>query len=104
ITTAATNELRTVPGVADVGAHLGRALQSDQVVNVNSGEMWVSLTGSANYDSTVNAVRRTINGYPGLRADVLTYQTDRVRAAEADNNTGPLTVRVYGPDLDGLTG
>ena len=101
ITTAATKELRGIPGVADVGAHLGRALQSDQVVNVNSGELWVSLAGSADYDSTVNAVRRTVDGYPGMRADVLTYQTDRVRAAEA-GGSGPLTVRVYGQDLDVL--
>jgi Cu/Ag efflux pump CusA len=32
---------------------------------------------------------------------VLTYQTDRVKAAQA-GNTSPLTVRVYGPDLDTL--
>jgi Cu/Ag efflux pump CusA len=36
ITALATRELRAIPGVRDVGAHVGRAITSDQVVNVNS--------------------------------------------------------------------
>jgi Cu/Ag efflux pump CusA len=33
ITALATRELRAIPGVRDVGAHVGRAITSDQVVN-----------------------------------------------------------------------
>ena len=36
ITALATRELRAIPGVRDVGAHVGRVITSDQVVNVNS--------------------------------------------------------------------
>jgi Cu/Ag efflux pump CusA len=39
ITERVTRELRSIPGVRDVGAHVGRAITSDQVVNVNSGEL-----------------------------------------------------------------
>jgi CzcA family heavy metal efflux pump len=102
ITTAATQDLRAVPGVRDVGAHIGRAIAADQIVNVNSAELWVDLTESADYDGTVAAVQRTIKAYPGLRSDVVTYQKDRVDAARA--TTDAVTVRVYGTDLDTLRG
>jgi hypothetical protein len=29
--------------VRDVGAHVGRAIFGDQIVNVNSAELWVSI-------------------------------------------------------------
>ena len=45
IVAAAGNEVRALPGVARVGAHVGRAVASDQLVNVNSAEMWVTLDG-----------------------------------------------------------
>ena len=84
ITGAAAAELRAVSGVAEVGSHVGRALMADQSGNVNSGEMWVSLADSADYQATVADIKRVVNGYPGLRSEVLTYTEDRVRAA----NTG----------------
>lgn len=101
LTTAASRQLRAVPGVQDVGAHVGRALTADQVVDVNSAEIWVRLTGTADYRATTDAVRRVATGYPGVRGDVATYQTDQVNAAAADP-IGPLTVRVYGTDLNQL--
>jgi Cu/Ag efflux pump CusA len=101
ITTAATKELSTVPGVRHVSAHLGRAVGSDQVVNVNSGEIWVNLAGAADYDKTVAATQRVLDGYPGLRSDLVTYPQDRVSAALA-SSSGVLAVRVYGADLEVL--
>src|SRR5204862_8310133 len=43
ITARATRELRALPGVRDVGGHVGRAETGDQVVNVNAGEIWVRI-------------------------------------------------------------
>ena len=54
ITDAAAAELRGISGVGEVGSHLGRAVMADQSGNVNSGEMWVSLADSADYQATVN--------------------------------------------------
>ena len=51
ITTTVTAELRAIPGVRDVGAHTGRALASDQIVNINSGEVWLGIDPAADYDS-----------------------------------------------------
>jgi Cu/Ag efflux pump CusA len=100
ITGAASAELRHVSGVRDVGAHVGRALGSDEVVDVNAGEMWVSLNDSADYDGTLAAVRRVLHGYPGLASTIESYTQDRVDAVNADAGTGSdLAVRVYGTDL-----
>ncbi len=101
ITEAAGRQLRTVPGVATVGAHVGRALTSDQVSDVDSAELWVTLAGAANYDRTLNAVRRVADSYPGIRHQVLTYPRDRVQAA-ANGTQDDLVVRVYGDDLSTL--
>ncbi len=39
---------------------------ADQVVNVNSSELWVSIDPAANYDATVAAIQKVVDGYPGL--------------------------------------
>jgi Cu/Ag efflux pump CusA len=101
ITKKLSQELRSVRGVRQVGAHVGRAVTGDQVVNVNSGELWVSLADSASHDATAAAVRRVLDGYPGVRSDLLSYPEERVRAAQARTKSG-LVVRVYGQDLDVL--
>jgi Cu/Ag efflux pump CusA len=94
----ASQELRSIPGVRNVGSHVGRAETGDQVVGINSGEIWVSLDPAANYDATVTAVREVIVGYPGLFRTVQTYQPKRTEEAllGADHD---LVVRIYGHDL-----
>jgi CzcA family heavy metal efflux pump len=117
ITTQAGRELRTIPGVRDVGAHVGRAVMSDRIVGMNAGTLWVSLESGVDYDATLRTIRETLAGYPGLREDVLTYSRERLRAigalqdgvfdvARDDDGvevlTGgnrPLVVRLYGKDL-----
>jgi CzcA family heavy metal efflux pump len=101
ITALATRDLQSVPGVLSVGAHAGRALMADQPVNVNSAELWVTLTSSANYANTVDAVREAVSRYPGMREHVSTYPADRVAAVQGGPQD-PLIVRVYGNDLTEL--
>lgn len=101
VTASAVRELGTVRGVRDVGAQLGRAVTSDQVVNVDSGQVWVTLADWADYDSTVRAVERVLRGYPGMRSSLVTYPQDRVRTVE-EGTSDALVVRVYGVDLDVL--
>ncbi len=98
ITARAAGDLRAVPGVRSVGSHVGRALMADQPVNVNSAELWVSLSAQANYAATVAAVKAVIGRYPGMRSDVSTYPADRVAAARTGAHD-PLVVRVYGHDF-----
>ena len=94
-------ELRAIPGVENVGAHVGRAIFGDQVVNVNSSELWASVDPSANYDATVTAIEQVVNGYPGFQSEVQTYLEERTSnvVTQPDN---AVVVRLYGDKLDVL--
>jgi Cu/Ag efflux pump CusA len=86
-----------LPGVRNVSAHVGRAVHSDQVVNVNSGEMWLSLDPSADHEATVDSVERVLANYPGLSHDVLTYPEDRITDV-LQGTDEDVVVRIYGPE------
>ena len=97
IVSRASSELRTIPGVQNVGAHVGRAVTGDQVVGINSAEMWVSIDPSADYDATVAAIQETVNGYPGLDREVRTYMQDSLNRLQPSAG-GAYTLRLYGDD------
>ncbi len=103
ITSRAAAELRTVPGVQNVGAHVGRALASDEVTNVNSGQLWVALSPDADHDATTATIRDIAAGYPGIDDRVVTYSQDR-EAAHGLGAAAPdeVVVRVFGQELDVL--
>lgn len=98
ITTQVAGELKSIPGVRNVGYHVGRAITGDQVVTISSGELWVSLDPAANYTETVAAVRSVISGYPGLLHELQTYQPSRVGEILTSTNED-VVVRVYGDDF-----
>jgi Cu/Ag efflux pump CusA len=99
ITRLASRELRSIPGVRNVSAHVGRAVLSDKVTSINSGELWVSIDRTADYDATVAAVKQVVAGYPGLSREVLTYLQAKVRK-ELTGTGESLVVRVYGEDMN----
>jgi len=94
-------ELRSVPGVRNVGAHVGRAIMADQVVGINSSELWLSIDPMADHAKTVAAVEEIVHGYPGFDGDVLTYLNSRFDEVLAGVNE-PIVVRLYGQELDVL--
>ena len=73
ISVMACRELRTIPGVRNCGSHIGQADFSDEVVNVDFGENWVSVDPEADYEETLASIQGVVDGYPGLFRDVLTY-------------------------------
>jgi Cu/Ag efflux pump CusA len=115
IATDATRKLRAIPGVRDVGAHVGRAVTGDQVVDVNSSELWVNVDSGADYDATVAAVRRAVAGLTGVERSVVPYSQQSIRNIgtlisggqagkdgalnELTGTRKPLVVRVFGDDL-----
>ena len=101
ITVAASRELRALPGVSSVGAHVGRAISSDQLVDVNSAEIWVTLDGAADYDRSKAAIAAAVHGYSGVRTHLVDYPITRI-AQVASGQADDLVVRVYGPDLNVL--
>jgi Cu/Ag efflux pump CusA len=96
ITARVSRELRALPGVRGVSAHVGRAVSGDQVVGINSSQIWVGLEPRANYAKTVAAIRETLEGYPGVQSNVQTYVRDKVSAA-LTGESNSIVVRVYGP-------
>jgi Cu/Ag efflux pump CusA len=96
-----TTELAGVSGVRDVNGHVGRAISSDRVVDVHSGEIWVSLEPSADYDQTVESVENVVDGYPGVDHEVETYIEDRLQEVETASDEA-VVVRIYGQDMEQL--
>jgi CzcA family heavy metal efflux pump len=101
ITQAASAELRTLPGVSNVGVHVGRAINSDEQLGVNSGELWVSIRPNADYATTVASIQRVVAGYPGFDHRVFTYPEQQVGQVQTGTR-GDVTVRVFGLDMDML--
>jgi Cu/Ag efflux pump CusA len=97
ITTQAVEEIRAVPGVADVGAHVGRAIQSDQIVNVNSAEVWVGIDEGADYEDAIDSIESVAQGLPDVSSEVSTYSEQRV--SDVLGTSGDeVVVRIYGQD------
>jgi CzcA family heavy metal efflux pump len=101
LTAEATEELRAIPGIRNVASHTGRAITGDQVVDVNSSELWVSIDPQADYGATVAAVRKVMAGFPGQDRDVHSYMQARVKEVKSGADD-PVVVRVYGQEQDVL--
>jgi Cu/Ag efflux pump CusA len=104
ITGRAAAELRSVPGVEAAGTHVGRAVGGDVVADVDVSEIWLTIGDDADYSETLEAVRSTVDGYPGLRNQVRTYGQAQLDAAGSStaSSSDELVVRVYGQDFDTL--
>ena len=118
IATQVSRELRSITGVANVGANVGRAVTGDRIVDVNSADVLVSIDSDADYEATLAEIEDAIAQVPGARSDLVTYSEQKIRDVGAlregqnqvtgdglDVLTGserPLVVRVYGQNLDVL--
>ncbi|MDX1414251.1 MAG: efflux RND transporter permease subunit [Candidatus Promineifilaceae bacterium] len=95
----AMDEIRQVPGVDNIGSHVGRAITGDAVVGINSGEIWVSIAPNADYDATIAAVEEITSGYPGIARQVQTYQPEQIHDVTTESSAD-IVVRLYGHELD----
>ncbi len=101
IVAQASGELQAIPGVQNIGSHVGRAITGDSVVNINSADLWINIDPEADYAATVATIQEVVDGYPGLERQLQTYQPELLGQAL----TGPdndVVVRVYGHDLEVL--
>ena len=118
IATQVSRELRALPGVDNVAAQVGRAINGDQLVDVNSAKLMVSIDPDADYGVTMASIEDAVANVDGARSDVITYTEQKIRDVgalrEGDNpvtgdglnvltgSARPLVVRVFGQELDGL--
>jgi CzcA family heavy metal efflux pump len=94
-------DLRDIPGVRNCGSHIGQAFLAEEVVGVNFGENWISVSPKVDYDKTLAAVQKTVDSYPGLYSDVQTYMRERIKETLTGTSES-VVVRIFGPDLDVL--
>ena len=118
LVTELTASLEAVQGVDGVVGHVGRAIGGDRVTNVNSASVWVRIDDDADHATTVGSIKEAAADLPDVKREVSTYSGQRIRDVggllRGDNKatgsglallTGtaePLTVRLYGEDLDEL--
>ncbi|MDX6533114.1 MAG: hypothetical protein QOF68_858, partial [Gaiellales bacterium] len=101
ITERASRDFRAIPGVRGFGAHIGRAVQGEEVNGINFAEDWISLSPDADYGKTLERVNETVNSYPGLFRERTTYLNERIDEVLAGSSEA-ITVRIFGPDLNVL--
>jgi len=98
VTVLASVELRSIPGVRNFGAHIGRALVADEPVGIDFTENWVSVDPKVDYDKTLAAIQETVDGYPGIYRDVQTYLRERIKEVLTGASES-IVVRIFGPEL-----
>ncbi len=101
ITIQASKELRSIPGVRNFGSHIGRAEVADEVYGPNFTELWISIDPSVDYGQTLGKIQEAIDGYPGLKRDVLTFLRERIKEVLTGASSS-IVVRIFGPDLASL--
>jgi len=101
LTVLASRELRSIPGVRNFGAHIGRAMVADEVVGIDFTENWISLDPKVDYNKTLAAIQETVDGYPGIYRDVQTYLRERIKEVLTGSGES-IVVRIFGPELEGL--
>lgn len=102
ITKEAIGKIRTITGVNNAAAHIGRAVMSDKSANVHSGEIWLSIDDEADYDKTSSSIQQVLSEYPQINSDLMTYRQQSLK--KAYSGTDHLyAVRVYGENQDIIT-
>jgi Cu/Ag efflux pump CusA len=95
LTQSVVDAMAGVDGVRTVAAHIGRAITSDEIGNVNSAEVWVRLDLGANWNDAVNEIENAIPDTAGLVANVTTHSGQRIRDL-LGQPVDDIAVRVYG--------
>src|SRR5262245_48332169 len=101
MTVLASRELRSIPGVRNFGAHIGRALVADEPVGIDFTENWISVDPKVDYNKTLGAIQEAVDGYPGIYRDVQTYLRERIKEVLTGKSES-IAVRIFGQDLNVL--
>jgi CzcA family heavy metal efflux pump len=95
-------QLRRIPGVQHVGAHIGQAPLGEEIAGPEFSEQWITLAPNADIARTESAVRAVAASFPGTYIDLTTYLHERVNETITTGSTGDLVVRILGPDFGTL--
>ena len=72
-------ELRAIPGVENVGAHVGRAVRATRWSTSTRARSGSASTPDADYDATMASIKDTVDRATGVEHDVVTYSAQKIR-------------------------
>ncbi len=98
ITSRMANELHMLDEVRQVNAHIGRAISGDQIVNVNEGQIWLTLNSDISRHQSLKVVTNTVKGYPGVDTSVQSYLRNTISQVISGQDA-PIVIRIYGQEL-----
>src|SRR4029078_4659609 len=78
ITRRASHDFRAIPGVRGFGAHIGRAVQGEEINGINFAEDCRGLGPHADYRKPLDQIGATVDAYPGLFREQTTYLNERI--------------------------
>ncbi len=94
-------DILKIPGVAQVGSHIGQALLGEEIAGPEFSEQWITLSPHANLAKVENAVRAVATSFPGTFVDLTSYLHERIDET-ITTDTEDLVVRILGPDFGTL--
>lgn len=98
LVTALQRRLLQIPGVQQVGAHIGQALLGEEIAGPEFSEQWITLKPGANLAATEHAVRVVGASFPGTFLDLTTYLHERIDET-ITTDTEDLVMRIHGPQF-----
>lgn len=99
-----TQDLLAIDGVQSVEQTIGRASGGEDTWGTERSEFHVELKpklSGKDQDRIQEEIHKTLDSYPGLETEVLTFLGDRI-GESLSGETAALAVGVYGADLDTL--
>ncbi len=95
-------DLLSNPAIRSVSQQAGRAEMGEDTWGPQRCEFHIELKpGNSDEEGVQNQIRDTLNKYPGLETEVLTFLGDRI-GETVSGETAPVVVKVFGEDLDVL--
>lgn len=94
-------QVLAIDGVKTISQQVGRAEAGEDTWRPDHSEFHIELASglAASEQSRIEAaLHHTINGYPGVQSEILTFLGDRI-GESLSGETAPVAVSVYGPDL-----
>jgi Cu/Ag efflux pump CusA len=74
------------------------ALLADEVCGVNFGENWLSIEPNADYEETLEKIKKVVYSHPGIFRNVETYLNERIDEV-LTGTSETFVIRIFGPNL-----
>jgi CzcA family heavy metal efflux pump len=96
-------DLLAIPGIRTVEHQIGRAEQGEDTWEPNRSEFHIELKSmsGAQEQQVADAIHSTLEHYPNLQAEVVTFLADRL-SESLSGETALVAINVFGNDLDEL--